>query len=276
MVDIGLGTKCNNCCVMCTNIMPSKIEQPRKGFIFSELKALDKNINEITFTGGEPTLRKDFFEILNFARENFKNTKITMITNGRKFTYPNFCKRTFHLVDKIITELHGEEKLHDKITKTPGSFKQTFNGIKNLIEYDFDVELRIIIHRLNYRSLNKITKIYVENFSQVRKIVILPIDIIGNANINKDKLVVKYNEILPYVEEIVDFMNDKNMNVELWHFPLCILKKKYRKFAIGETVPKKRLANMSICKNCKLEKDCSKPWATYISKVSRDEFKEIS
>jgi len=273
MVDIPLGTKCNNCCIMCTNIMPSRLKQPTTDEILSILRKLNKDVNVINLTGGEPTIREDFFEILEFIRKNLENTKIVLITNGRKFYYKSFCEKCVNFIDKVVTELHGEKELHDKITQSPGSFNQTFNGIKNLIKYGFDVELRIVIHKLNYKQLHKIAELYVENFPEVKKIVIFPIDIIGNANVNKDKLIVTYKEILPFVEKTIDFLNQNKINFELWHFPLCILKEYYRKFAMGRTVPEKRLARMDICNNCNLKEYCSKPWATYVYQIGNHEFK---
>ena len=47
------------------------------------VKALSElGVRKIRLTGGEPTVRKDFFDILKDVKQNSNIPKVTMTTNG--------------------------------------------------------------------------------------------------------------------------------------------------------------------------------------------------
>lgn len=277
MVDIGLGNNCNNCCIMCSATMPpsKNYKEPTTQQIINKLKKLDKNIDSILFTGGEPTLRKDFFYILKYVNKNFPETKINLITNSRMFYYADFIEKIESINNlSVITELYGSsEKLHDFITQTKGSFKQSFKGIKNLLSNNFEVELRIVISKLNYYDIPNIAKMYLNEFKNAKKIVIFPIDLIGNAYRHKKRTAIRYIEIVPFMEKALKLL--KNKNVKIYHIPYCILNKKYWKLISGLSVNEKRVTFAYFCKECMFEKKCSRIWRSYAKLVGLDEFGAI-
>ena len=72
-------------------------------------------------------------------------------------------------VKKITNSLQDENKfrigcvlyganseIHDKITRSKNSFKQTLEGIKNLLQENIKVELRIPVNKINYENLPEI------------------------------------------------------------------------------------------------------------------------
>jgi len=79
-------TKCNQDCSYCYNIWKANQDYNYGKLFLSEyLKAIDKIIKEgkpknITITGGEPMLREDIFEIIEFIRK--KRVPVNIITNG--------------------------------------------------------------------------------------------------------------------------------------------------------------------------------------------------
>lgn len=277
MVDIGLGNNCNNCCVMCTNIMPppKNYNGPPKHQIITQLKKLDKNIDSILLTGGEPTIRKDFFYILKYINRKFPKAEIKVITNARMFYYTNFINKIKPIKNlNIITELYGScKEVHDLITQTEGSFKQSFDGIKNLLSNNFKVELRIVVNKLNCHDILNIAKIYSSEFKKADRIVIFPIDIVGNARKYREKTTIKYTEIIPFIEETLKFLRGKN--VEVYHVPYCILDKKYWKFIGGLSVNEKRVVFAPFCRECVFEKKCPRIWGSYAKLVGLKEFKAI-
>ncbi len=278
MTDIGIGNNCNNCCVMCTAVMPLA-----KGYIEPSTEQVLREIEKVaddsvTITGGEPTLRKDLFQIIKYINEKYPDKRINLITNGRMFYYPKFVEK-FQGVRNlcVITELHAAEaKLHDEITQAKGSFRQSFEGIKNLLRNRFVVEFRIVVSRLNYKEVPEIAKMIVGEFNRVDRVVIFPIDIIGNAFVNKEKTVVKYSELVPFVEESIDILDKANVKVELYHIPYCVLSEKYHKFIKkGITVLERRVVLEEVCKRCRFEADCPRVWKTYAKQVGVEEFERV-
>lgn len=277
MVDVGLGNKCNNNCIMCTAIMPppKNYIEPSTQEIFSQID-LVKVGDSITITGGEPTIRNDFFDILTYINENKPDSRIDLITNGRMLKYDDFIDKLNEIKNVIIvSELHGDKELHDFITRVEGSFDETVKGIKNVLKKGFEVELRIVISKLNYKQIPEITKIYAELFKLVDRIVIFPIDLIGNAFKNKEKVIVSFSEIIPYIEQGVEILKSNNLKVKLYHIPYCVLKEDYWDLVEGVTVLERRVTFAEVCKGCRFEDNCPRVWKTYAKNIGMEEFSAI-
>ena len=136
------------------------------------------------------------------------------------------------------------------------------------------IEARIVIHKLNFRDVLNTAKL-IYNLG-IKRVVLFPIDLRGNARQNIEKVMISNNEILSYVYEAVDFILDKGMDVELYHFPLCILKEKYRNFAKGITCLEIRITFGKFCSECKLKNKCSGLWKTYAHQFGTSELNPIT
>lgn len=278
--EVYFGQVCNNNCIMCTNVMPSKQKsQPLREQInkIKSTLAKDPNASFFVITGGEPTLYpKQLHEVMRFIQDNSK-AEIKLVTNARLFYYSDFCK-SFKDIDPkrvlLITEIHGPEDLHDKITGVKGSFKQTIEGIKNIKKIlGWFIEQRLVIHRLNFEKILDIVKIG-ESLG-INRFVIFPIDIIGNAAKNRRELMITYAEFIPYVIEAIEYCKQKNQEVILLHMPKCVLPSKYWRYASGVSVVEKRLDLLDSCKDCVLQDSCAKPWRSYTHFVGTFEFNSI-
>ena len=279
MVALGLGISCNNCCIMCTEIMPplNKWDLTTRQ-VFDRIDSMPEDVDKIGLTGGEPTIRKDIVDIIKYAKQKRPNAIVFLVTNGRMFAYRNFAEKIINAgVDEIATEIHGPTaEEHDKITRTKGSFDETVKGIKNILDLGFkNLEIRIVIHKWNYKSLPEIAKLIAKEFPAIKRVVPFPMDIIGNANMNRDKLLVKMTDIIPYLERMIDILVKNKIDVSIYHTPLCILDKKYWKYNAGKTVEDRRLEK-KFCENCSVKKECAGIWKTYAFRVGTDEFKAFS
>lgn len=118
---------------------------------FKELDEIVEELKEVkgvtvVVKGGEPTLHPNFFEIIELLRT--KLCKIIVLTNGRAFSYEDYCKRFLDDV-LFIVKVWGKEEMHDSLTKVKGSFNQTMDGIDNLIKLGKQVEVIIPLIRKN-------------------------------------------------------------------------------------------------------------------------------
>ena len=261
MVDLGIINGCNNNCIMCTrnsidNYMPPYEE------IIQQLNNL-KDPDQITITGGEPTIRKDLIKILRFINIKFPETKIRLITDGRLLSYDKLILELTKIRNLSITsEIHGNEKLHDQITRVKGSFNQTLTGLKKALKNKIPVEMRIVLHKLNYKNILDICQIIKSELAGVERVVIFPIDYIGQAYKNRDQLFVSYEELKPFVQTAIDFLKEY-FRVEIYHVPYCKLDERYHKYIAKKTVEERRLANLKECEDCKFRDICPGIWATY-------------
>ncbi|MEA3430466.1 MAG: radical SAM protein [Nanoarchaeota archaeon] len=272
-MNIDIGRNCNNRCLMC--IYPKSIgpEPPIKNI----KKLIDKNMDDKDFyiTGGEPTLRRDLFEIVEYIHKVSPKSEIKLITNGRMMFYKKYVKKiTKSSIFKIITEIHGSETIHDRITQVKGSFRQTLNGIKNSLNYNINVEVRIILHKLNYKEIPKIFEIFEKEIPTINNVVIFPADITGNAKKKIDILSVKYNEMINIINIIIEKYSDK-FNIKIYHIPPCLFQEKQYKFLKNLSTNPKRITFTNKCEHCKLKYNCSGIWKTYIEEYGDDEFGKI-
>jgi MoaA/NifB/PqqE/SkfB family radical SAM enzyme len=270
MTDIEIGNNCNSCCVMCTSLMPVAKDyvEPSTEEVLRQIDGCSDG--SFTITGGEPLIRRDIFRILEYINEEYPEKKIKLITNGRLFCYPKFVEKLQNVKKLcVVTELHAaDDELHDEITQSPGSFEQSLGGIKRLLAEGFKVEFRIVVSKLNYKEVPGIAELVVKEFREVDKVVIFPIDIIGNAFRNKERTVVKYKELVPYVCRAV--------KAELYHIPYCVIGKDYYKFIKkGVTVKERRVVLAKVCKGCRFETECPRVWKTYAKQVGEGEFGRI-
>ncbi len=280
--DLDTCYECNNNCLMCTTLRPGYSErvynQTKKT---SDLKriidSLNPKLHNFCFTGGEPTIRPDIFELVSYVLDKLPDTRINLITNGRMLAYKNFTEKLISLgLKNYIIPLHAHApELHDFITQANGSFEQTVKGLKNLLKYDVDVELRIVVHALNYVYLKELAEFINLNFKGISRIVFIYFDLTGTANANRNRLIVNQSKVIPYLENAVDFLASKRCDVRIYHIPLCLLRPDYRKFAEWRTVGERRITFTKECAMCSSKSQCSGIWKTYAHLVGTEEFKAI-
>jgi radical SAM protein with 4Fe4S-binding SPASM domain len=133
-VDLAVTFRCQNNCVHCYAGGSHETQE----LSTDEWKEVIDHLHEVgvfilTFTGGEPTIRQDLPDLLSYGQK--KGLVTGLITNGRNLTDKNYVKT---LEDsgldfvQVTLESHKPE-VHDLMTGIEGSWKETVNGIKNLI-----------------------------------------------------------------------------------------------------------------------------------------------
>ncbi len=114
----------------------------------------DFKVPAILFSGGEPLIRKDLFELASFAMDN--GVKPTLSTNGTLIT-PEKAKK---LKDTGFTyvgiSLDGIDETNDKFRGVKGAFKKAMDGFRNCVEVGQRVGLRLTLTKKNYQDLEKI------------------------------------------------------------------------------------------------------------------------
>jgi len=155
-VNLELTRRCNLACVHCY-CTPS--DRPELGTdeirrVLDELAAL--GTMELTLTGGEPLLRRDFFDILDhavmqcgYSVKIFSNlTLLDDAAAARLAAYP---------LNRVETTLLGPDALlHDRLSGTPGSFDATLTAIGRLKDRGIRVSAKTILMKGNRHRLHDI------------------------------------------------------------------------------------------------------------------------
>jgi len=133
-MDLAVTFKCQNNCVHCYAGGSHETEELNTDQWKSAIDRLqDIGVFIVTFTGGEPTLREDLPGLLLYAQN--KGIVTGLITNGRKLKDKDYVKTLEKAgLDFIQFTLESHEpKIHDSMTGAKGSWKETVEGIKNVI-----------------------------------------------------------------------------------------------------------------------------------------------
>ena len=114
----------------------------------------DFKVPVILFSGGEPLLRPDFFELANYAAS--KGIRPTISTNGTRID-EDIAKCLKDMgVGYVGISLDGCEATHDKFRGKPGAFQMALRGIRNCVATGQKVGLRFTITRDNVQDLDSI------------------------------------------------------------------------------------------------------------------------
>ncbi|MBI4304094.1 MAG: radical SAM protein [Chloroflexi bacterium] len=114
----------------------------------------------ILFSGGEPLLRKDFFELASFARE--QGMRLALSTNGTVISDEIAGKLNRIGFAEVGISLDGIGSNNDRFRGKDGAFNAALKGIRNCIAVGLRVSLRLTITRFNYQEIPAIFRLVEE------------------------------------------------------------------------------------------------------------------
>jgi len=293
-----VGFSCNNNCVMCTTKPKEKYYQDRTTReILDDLKnGADQGFKKVEFTGGEPTIREDILSLIKYAKDlGYK--EIALSTNGRMLSYNDFTEKLIkNGVNRINFSLYGHNpKLHNAVTRTPKSFEQTIQGIKN-VQKSSEVKIIVntVVSKLNYRFLSDIGELLLS--LKIKFFNILDLIPDGYAKDFYKTLVVRISDLSNALNNLETILDEFNL-ITFFDFPPCLFEPKITNSShtafitaagrdktfkqvgyepkrlekgrdIYKDIHKKR---MKICKKCNFYKECGGIWKDYLNLYDQEE-----
>jgi radical SAM protein with 4Fe4S-binding SPASM domain len=111
----------------------------------------------ILFSGGEPLLREDLFELADFARE--QGIRIALSTNGTLITDEVAKKISNVGFAEVGISLDGVGSNNDRFRGKNGAYQVALEGIRNCVALGLRVSLRLTITRFNYQEIPAILRL---------------------------------------------------------------------------------------------------------------------
>jgi len=230
-VDIKVGYSCNNDCYHCVIADKRRDLLITKGTADRSTEEVMQHIEEagkggarsIVLTGGEITIRRDFFDILEKALATVQTVIIQ--TNGRMFYYEEFAKKMASYKRAHVTiAIHSTKpELHDWITGSKGSFKQTTQGVRNLVKYGMKNRLggKLVISKKNMDDITNVVMLCKELGCNSLNIA-FP-HAMGNARLNFYDCIPRYSEIKDEVIKATKKSLEIGLHIDWEAIPLCFL-----------------------------------------------------
>ena len=149
-MDVALTFRCQNDCIHCYAGGPHETPELNTQQWKQVIDRLsDIGIFTVTFTGGEPTLREDLLELILYAQE--KGMVTGLITNGRKLKDKEYVEKLHQAgLDFVQITLESHKPLiHDSMTNSKGSWKETLAGIRNAVQSQLYVSTNTTLSKQN-------------------------------------------------------------------------------------------------------------------------------
>jgi len=187
--------RCQCKCATCYHWSDLDNYHPKKKDILNRIDSLKRlGVSMIEVSGGEPFLRDDLAEILNYI--SLSSVFFTVVTNGELMGRAR--DRLLWGLTKavsVIVSLDGAEDRHDTARRRSGLYKQIIEGAKYLSANGVKINFIFTVTEENIIDLPKA----IELAETVQgKISVRPAKIVGAALENKIKSLT-YRALLPYM-----------------------------------------------------------------------------
>lgn len=233
---------CNQQCVHCYAAGQKMAQEEELGT--EDWKAIiDKcrasSIAQVTFTGGEPTMRSDLFELIDHAA--WFVTRLN--TNGIRLT-EEYCKKLLAAsLDSVqITFYSSDENIHNSLVGAE-QYEQTVSGIRNALHAGLSVSVNTPLCKTNadyvttLKFLHEMGVIYVTCSGLI---------LTGNAKeADSEKLQLSKEEIRKTVKEAVEYCHANGMEINFTS-PGWIEKEFFEECGIPVPTCGASLSNMAI------------------------------
>ena len=198
-VHVLTGEVCNNNCIFC-------MEEDREGrrvvngttddALLDWILEQNPDAEEICFTSGEPTTRKELPGWVKKAKAAGIE-RISIMTNARALAYDRFAKGLVAAgISRFYVSIHGHTaKLHDSLVRTPGAFEQTSAGIRNLAalkRYGVELHTSTVLTKRNLPHLAEIYR-YLRGLG-IDQVVFNVMQANGRANTFFERIFPTYTE----------------------------------------------------------------------------------
>ena len=162
--------RCNERCVHCYNpgAAHTKDEKPQRNNkelstqqVFKSLDSFAKGgVFGLTLTGGEIMLRKDFYEIVEYARK--LGMAVNIYTNAIKLDESAIKRLAKLWVSTVSVSVYSHvPEVHDDITRVPGSYEKAVKALKLLNDMGIKTSLKSVQmdHTLQaYKGIAKLSE----------------------------------------------------------------------------------------------------------------------
>jgi MoaA/NifB/PqqE/SkfB family radical SAM enzyme len=278
---------CNNNCIFCLDDRPKRTDVSEE-----EVAALlerSRSLGEMLFTCGEPTIHPDLPRFICMARAAGYRS-IGLVTNGRRLVYADYCETVLSAgVNELTVSIHGPDaRTHDALTRTRGSFDQTFGGLRNAAASKKRFGLRLVTSTVltarNMRHLSAMLDLLAA--LDVDTMVLNVVEPSGEAKKHFDLLTPPYTDTASHIAAALrKFPGRSRVVVE--GIPFCLCRDFLESTGIREEIhlleggefkalPTDRFhVKTAECEGCRAAARCPGMFVEYAQRRGTDELKRL-
>ena len=227
-IELSPGFACNCRCLGCFSCSADPANQMGWDEVLRWMQlGRRKGARFLWLSGGEPTLRKDFFRTLRAARKlGYERVKVQ--TNGMLLAYDGFAEKAvssgMNEVNLLLKSL--DRKVHDGLNRTPESHRLLHEGLSRLRalnEQGAGVRLEgdILMTSRNYTELPELIEFYVAQGLVHFNIWLFSLVDQGRRDLRR--LVPKLSDCLPFMLRAHDLARDSGATLCSLNTPYCVI-----------------------------------------------------
>lgn len=264
-----LTERCNHHCIMCSQ-PPRDIDD---SYIVDELleaiPLMSTDTKSIGITGGEPTLLGDrFLQLLRAFKNNLPDTSVHVLSNGRNFKNPLFCRAIADLKAPGlmfgIPIYSADPERHNFVVQASNAWDETIEGIINLKRYRIAVEIRVVLHSQTANGLTDLADFIQRNLTMVDHVAFMGLEKMGFGSTNWNYLFVNPRDYAPQLSQAVFTLHNAGIPVSIYNTPLCMTPSSVHQFA-RQSISDWKNEYPPECSPCLLKSRCSGFFSSTVS-----------
>lgn len=251
--------RCNHRCKICmARDLINKATPVTFGGIKEKIQLIRRaGYAKITFAGSEPTLYKDLFRAMSYARSI--GLRCIISSNGSRFSSLGYARKFMAygpVVFKIPFHSH-KAAIFEDVTQVKGSFAKVARGIDNicnLLSCDKEgsyLTIDIPIGRHNFHDLPDIVR-FLHRWN-IKSINFFHLTLKGNLY-GHPEMIIDLASLRPYLARAVALAKRFKISYSLGRLPICLLESEAGNFTlpfVGEDYIK-----LTPCQACQYDRHC--------------------
>jgi MoaA/NifB/PqqE/SkfB family radical SAM enzyme len=222
-LEIKASYSCNSRCIYCCAGSRQKFSSMTFDDIMANVDYFMEThgITEVCLSGGEPSIRPDFLDLLSSIRG--KGLTIYLHTNAIKFHERKFAEAASRHLDRALVGFSAHDAdLCEALTKTGKTFERRLAGARNLLDASVPVRTNTVILRQNFRQLPEIAEV-ICSLGVRRSLLTFPFFIGAAPETKEDLIPDSFEEVRPFLAKAVEVFTSHDIAVFIQGLPPCKL-----------------------------------------------------
>jgi MoaA/NifB/PqqE/SkfB family radical SAM enzyme len=222
LLDVILGYDCNLFCDYCT-ITPQMRQRASSTEAVVEALRLgrSKGYADVSFTGGEPTMRGDLLSLVRLARK-LGYTDVKVQSNGLLLGHgPNVDRLVEAGVNRFHVSIHTHDRnRYEPMVRRAGTYAAMVEGLLRLVERDVILVADVILMEDTYRKLPEALQ-----WLHAQGVRAADLWFVSLTDHNRDNLasLPRMTDVVPFMRRAFAWAREHHMTVRSLHVPRCLL-----------------------------------------------------
>ncbi len=154
----GCNLRCPYCYASSEKCAPNELSTEEAFALVDQ--SVDLGAEVMVFTGGEPMLRRDLFDVVAYARG--KGLRANIITNATLIRDEEIAARIARLFDVVTVSIDGGNAESHERTRGPGTFDKTIRALRMLNTFDVHPMINHVVDEDNVDGLADVGELFAD------------------------------------------------------------------------------------------------------------------